>query len=231
MQRGAPAPLPHCGSFGGLAAAGRGTNEGRRRPSLIAAIQSPSRTSKPTDQRGAPAPLPHCGRHPGDPIAAWCAPTRGAGAPPSLRPLSPPGGGRGRAPTRGAGAPPSLRRELHGVVFHGGIPTRGAGAPPSLRPPLPSTRPELIVFQRGAPAPLPHCGFMPGVLSGFAGMATRGAGAPPSLRPDYSNATPGEEVATRGAGAPPSLRQIVDEGGERVGLSNEGRRRPSLIAA
>ena len=61
-QRGAPAPLPHCGDASVWEAEGS------------------------LGQRGAPAPLHHCGKS-GEPyLLRIPVPTRGAGAPPSLRP-------------------------------------------------------------------------------------------------------------------------------------------------
>ena len=206
-QRGAPAPLPHCGlsvAFGFLTARkstrgagappslrrvfvpvgrrGGGHNEGRRRPSLIAALSrcrlaisggvqrgapAPLPHCGPSEgcfrglgrlQRGAPAPLPHCGKCPKRTGYAPGGSTRGAGAPPSLRPC------RARCrvrrcgrPTRGAGAPPSLRPLSLSVSKSASASTRGAGAPPSLR------------RRRGA-------------AIGLGSGTTRGAGAPPSLR-------------------------------------------------
>ena len=60
-------------------------NEGRRRPSLIAALNPEATAYWIVSQRGAPAPLPHCGLPSAFLIHEWDRPTRGAGAPPSLR--------------------------------------------------------------------------------------------------------------------------------------------------
>ena len=157
-------------------------NEGRRRPSLIAAATGAALSLRTAGQRGAPAPLPHCGFDGAEAMAAELDATRGAGAPPSLRHLS---------------------RRQRSRRSHT---TRGAGAPPSLRPP-PSPHSSTGAPQRGAPAPLPHCGR----LCRF-WLARR-------PRP------------TRGAGAPPSLRRFAGRVAPRPTGFNEGRRRPSLIAA
>ena len=66
-----------------------GANEGRRRPSLIAAGSSRLIQTPPDAQRGAPAPLPHCGDEALKVLADLLDATRGAGAPPSLRHFRP----------------------------------------------------------------------------------------------------------------------------------------------
>ena len=282
-QRGAPAPLPHCGpSTTGRTTPNGGTNEGRRRPSLIAAnkhARRPPFCSPPTRGAGAPPSLRHIPpqsaspRHPANEgrrrpsliaaracwgyyspaaspnegrrrpslIAArlreWMmmVPSRQRGAPaplphcgmyPRLVEI------RRVLPTRGAGAPPSLRRRVHGAGRQDGPqPTRGAGAPPSLR------RRDIIHshrrsgHQRGAPAPLPHCGPAPSLFPSVDPFPTRGAGAPPSLRPCSVGGYGGGGSANEGRRRPSLIAGNFQVGGTGGGGSNEGRRRPSLIAA
>ncbi len=212
-QRGAPAPLPHCGGRFRKVSSDVNSirpNEGRRRPSLIAARPLPDSQERARKQRGAPAPLPHCGRAPRRPRLAVIA-TRGAGAPPSLR--------RGlrrlvrvqtTAATRGAGAPPSLRREAAVALIGPGSRSNNEGR----------RRPSLIAAPDGgmlsaSPVEGNEGRRRPSLIAARAALGscgrwwpTRGAGAPPSLRPIprppgcLRRATP-----TRGAGAPPSLRQ------------------------
>ena len=133
IQRGAPAPLPHCGS-----------------PEVHQAITDAS-------QRGAPAPLPHCGVSRGSGEVKDTGATRGAGAPPSLRRGNrrrlgnPPAPNEGRRrPSliaanpwmiKGVGIEPNEGRRRPSLIaafdapagLRAGSPTRGAGAPPSLR--------------------------------------------------------------------------------------------------
>ena len=181
------------------------SNEGRRRPSLIAAMSQWRYSSMASVQRGAPAPLPHCGT--------------------------------ARKPIR------------HSIPFQ-----RGAPAPLPHCGSVDDPATPDHSWQRGAPAPLPHCGntrFVSGstmktnegrrrpsliaacnrARSLAWSSSTRGAGAPPSLRLGLVDGDSRPLFATRGAGAPPSLRRTC-----RLCLltrrnSNEGRRRPSLIAA
>ena len=229
-QRGANSPLPHCGRsvvsssamwsgttrgefappslrrvLQGRRGHSRRCNEGRIRPSLIAALSA----APPP-----PNPPPNEGRIRPSLIAAWTEycyqakprTTRGEFAPPSLRRLF--NGLRFpvRRPTRGEFAPPSLRRAPRRRVWGCPPPTRGEFAPPSLRPGLPV--PDGLPFQqRGANSPLPHCGR--------------------NIKPDTAWMT----ASTRGEFAPPSLRRLFIYGiGTRWG-NNEGRIRPSLIAA
>ena len=134
------------------------SNEGRRRPSLIAARRLRNGFLLLRKQRGAPAPLPHCGED--DKMAVVEAVVQ-----------------------RGAPAP----------LPHCGFSARAFNTG--------------RLSQRGAPAPLPHCGQFPGRQAFY-------------YRP-----------ATRGAGAPPSLRRMNMPGHRMLNFCNEGRRRPSLIAA
>ena len=183
------------------------------------------------EQRGAPAPLPHCGLPCVYVVEGMRCPTRGAGAPPSLRHKCVTSHLTRLLPTRGAGAPPSLRLPV------------AVGAPPILPDNEGRRRPSLIaaglpvgdvlsdLLQRGAPAPLPHCGLRS--VSGVAKTGSqRGAPAPLPHCGDFTgNPDVAERVATRGAGAPPSLRRVVVPSVPSRGRYNEGRRRPSLIAA
>ena len=182
LQRGAPAPLPHCGRLPvggrvvhGFATRGAGAppslrcprsrpgggrnrlNEGRRRPSLIAVYFR--WVSRPTNgaQRGAPAPLPHCG---------WLQA----------------GGAVAVGVQRGAPAPlPHCGTFADGMVYIG-CTQRGAPAPLPHCGRLAGAGRVMVVVQRGAPAPLPHCGRPSAGFSVGGRRTTRGAGAPPSLR-------------------------------------------------
>ena len=158
-------------------------------------------------QRGANSPLPHCGRR-------------------LRRRLL-----RRRVTTRGEFAPPSLRR----------IQSHREGHPYSnnegrIRPSLiaaSSSGPYSITddAQRGANSPLPHCGQAAAELKAAANEPTRGEFAPPSLRPHLPKPFRPKLLATRGEFAPPSLRPIFRTMGDRGSSPNEGRIRPSLIAA
>ena len=182
-QRGAPAPLPHCGVF-------------MRNCFMCGGLQ-----------RGAPAPLPHCGYDTAALADAKSRATRGAGAPPSLR------------------HHPCLRFIMSTTIQRGApapLPHCGLLAPPS----------DVIGgLQRGAPAPLPHCGNRSAkTFPGFSPQ--RGAPAPlphcGRLRFHYLVInTRGNEGRRR-----PSLIAACRSGSRRARSSrNEGRRRPSLIAA
>ena len=84
-QRGAPAPLPHCGGLAGGHPCPRLVQRGAPAP-LPHCGRPPSAYRDCRDaQRGAPAPLPHCGASPRRVSTRTDCPTRGAGAPPSLR--------------------------------------------------------------------------------------------------------------------------------------------------
>ena len=180
------------------------SNEGRRRPSLIAAT-------------------------------CFCAcqacsfPTRGAGAPPSLRqvvqqPVLPP-----PVATRGAGAPPSLRQTAQNGPPPTGAATRGAGAPPSLRQHLRPLKPACYL-QRGAPAPLPHCGRLTNIIVkpvyGNEGRRRPSliAAFPRHLGADSEGTNEGRRRPSLIAAASPAPTKWINP-------TNEGRRRPSLIAA
>ena len=206
-QRGAPAPLPHCGDYpegdapgmvgptrgagappslrlgsAGCAGALRFYNEGRRRPSLIAALDWEVYEREAQRQRGAPAPLPHCGKVK---VRVWAV----------------------KSMQRGAPAP---------------LPHCGWW--------LPSVAPNQR-DQRGAPAPLPHCGAGSGSNRAADLEATRGAGAPPSLR-QPAVAEGGLGGHQRGAPAPlPHCGTSPTPYSTYAARNNEGRRRPSLIAA
>ena len=183
-QRGAPAPLPHCGDFAGARAFFGGVQRGAPAPLPHCGVRHISITASSECQRGAPAPLPHCGVCRVTVVPTICRPTRGAGAPPSLRPAMP-------------------SNDASGFV----CPTRGAGAPPSLRPAGTMAAAVAEYEQRGAPAPLPHCG----------------TGQPSGWRVIRSQ---------RGAPAPlPHCGMAWWAGNRAYFICNEGRRRPSLIAA
>ena len=160
-QRGANSPLPHCGEAGAhcpgegwppnegrirpsliaarwgwplMAQTGR-TNEGRIRPSLIAAERRRGWWRFARRQRGANSPLPHCGRRVKyDRVIAACA--NEGRIRPSLIAARQCRAGRlptGR-PTRGEFAPPSLRPPAGWrTMNYDRVPTRGEFAPPSLR--------------------------------------------------------------------------------------------------
>ena len=88
------------------------------------------------------------------------------------------------------------------------FPTRGEFAPPSLRHGGAATFPRPA-SQRGANSPLPHCG-MAAKPDFPATMApTRGEFAPPSLRQRDRGPAEGRCNPTRGEFAPPSLRHIL----------------------
>ena len=132
-------------------------NEGRRRPSLIAAPVPQLRAAAREGQRGAPAPLPHCGGFRfGE--GAYGGAQRGAPAPLPHCGSWLIGGGISQKKQRGAPAP----------LPHCGVDM--------------SAQFEVRHAQRGAPAPLPHCGFPSTGVAQKCAPSTRGAGAPPSLR-------------------------------------------------
>ena len=133
-------------------------------------------------QRGAPAPLPHCGHGLLQNNTGNTATTRGAGAPPSLRPIPPVEPVGDWVATRGAGAPPSLRRVSGGDLAGRATDNEGRRRPSLIAARVPCLKMRVRDCQRGAPAPLPHCG--PALIGNRPGVkrATRGAGAPPSLR-------------------------------------------------
>ena len=157
-------------------------NEGRRRPSLIAAEFRIRRTFALWNNEGRRRPSL---------IAAFDAPrglARGRG-----------NEGRRRPSLIAAGRPARLLR------WRGG--------------------------QRGAPAPLPHCGGDSGAAAAYRAPTTRGAGAPPSLR--LSNHFAFSFVVGFNEGRRrPSLIAATSQC-LSIGTTscNEGRRRPSLIAA
>ena len=159
-------------------------NEGRIRPSLIAATELQWLQSSRCSQRGANSPLPHC-RH-------------------LARSLGEPVGGANEGRIR-----PSLiaagqaGRGCRGVY----APTRGEFAPPSLPHLGYRERNERCADQRGANSPLPHC------------------------RERRTWKRTGEVMPTRGEFAPPSLPRSHPLVGGDPQPANEGRIRPSLIAA
>ena len=254
-QRGAPAPLPHCGADGlGLAA-------------MRAA------------QRGAPAPLPHCGPTENAKYVSVGVATRGAGAPPSLRRLRPGAGGRLDRPNEGRRRPSLIAAVALFVLRHRLHPNEGRRRPSLIAASGRTSIWPVAAIQRGAPAPLPHCGEQTPHNFGKRGRQ-RGAPAPlphcgakgdsrrryaspnegrrrPSLiaalvvagRPAFRRPQRGAPaplphcgmplgrvtnagfIATRGAGAPPSLRLLSPLLRSENTADNEGRRRPSLIAA
>ena len=156
--------------------------------------------------------------------------------------------------TRGEFAPPSLRQKAQ---FR--IPSwwgqRGANSPLPHCGMTGENENELERVQRGANSPLPHCGgiervggpdgwgttrgeFAPPSLRRLGGFlyierrpATRGEFAPPSLRPEEGLVPTLADGATRGEFAPPSLRPELRSVYPTTRKSNEGRIRPSLIAA
>ena len=158
-QRGANSPLPHCGRLVGRSslpgwAATRGefappslrleggdlepcrerSNEGRIRPSLIAAIIRSRSPWIGWVQRGANSPLPHCGSRTAERGVRRSIATRGEFAPPSLRPL----------------------RELAACC---GAPNNEGRIRPSLIAAIALGASQVITrLQRGANSPLPHCG-------------------------------------------------------------------------
>ena len=205
-------------------------------------------------QRGAPAPLPHCGLVQAAQVAPVSHPTRGAGAPPSLRHavlrLSEPS----RCTTRGAGAPPSLRQPVRSGIRTRPRPNEGRRRPSLIAARRPTPCYSAGACQRGAPAPLPHCG-LSSVSWKVEPPPQRGAPAPlphcgPPKRPP-----PAASGLQRGAPAPlphcgrsrtrPATWPPLQRGapaplphcgrfphpGTRKCIPNEGRRRPSLIAA
>ena len=209
-------------------------NEGRIRPSLIAAGYSYLR-------RGSPD-----------------FPTRGEFAPPSLRRIRFCGGRRRRCCQRGANSPlPHCGTEQERQAERDRLANEGRIRPSliaALPPPLPLHR---HLAQRGANSPLPHCGLEEEQARAEGGAEpTRGEFAPPSLRRgrDYrGGACPGDQRGansplphcgvndwacpravmspTRGEFAPPSLRRAVWRRRASAEPTNEGRIRPSLIAA
>ena len=255
-QRGANSPLPHCGRQAAARAGaplpnegrirpsliaariacavhrGPAPNEGRIRPSLIAALPPPVPRPRQENQRGANSPLPHCGTTIQTTQTQDTAPNEGR-----IRPSLIAASVSQRIDyminrQRGANSPLPHCGRMVAVVLLGGSPsTRGEFAPPSLRLRSPPwvlhaessnegrIRPSLIAAglaevragrrssQRGANSPLPHCG------------------------PLLVSQTAPRSSPTRGEFAPPSLRQPVRTGFRQMLPPNEGRIRPSLIAA
>ena len=255
LQRGAPAPLPHCGyplpEYDSLESTQRGAPAPL--PHCGTGEHGPARHNR--NQRGAPAPLPHCGLAEYSSREDLLASTRGAGAPPSLRRIpkfgtfEEPGRNEGRrrpsliaayrspsviaaAPEqRGAPAPlphcggPSGRNKGWQVQT-----TRGAGAPPSLRRDLRALPGLNLDFQRGAPAPLPHCGTHT-PISRSTVWSQRGAPAPlPHCGPHYFKRIPHWHY-NEGRRRPSLIAAVGPSAPPCAGPFNEGRRRPSLIAA
>ena len=254
MQRGANSPLPHCGHHTGKneakgpaatrgefappslrrgpADGGRGrlpgnegrirpsliaaadpiafrysirTNEGRIRPSLIAAAASPPAGYRRLRQRGANSPLPHCGGWEARQRSRSAASTRGEFAPPSLRREGGDASPYLDGPTRGEFAPPSLRQSSAAVMARRNAPNEGR------------IRPSLIAAVLRVRYCLRCCGnegrIRPSLIAALKPVGTttrtittRGEFAPPSLR--HLNRVAGHHhlVTTRGEFAPPSLR-------------------------
>ena len=85
LQRGAPAPLPHCGTLDWTTIGVSADQRGAPAPLPHCGGNIPGWLADAWDQRGAPAPLPHCGEAAASDIHIVSGTTRGAGAPPSLR--------------------------------------------------------------------------------------------------------------------------------------------------
>ena len=184
-----------------------GRNEGRLRPSLIAASLPPPPPVIWGKQRGAASPLPHCGPATTLTFAPGERATRGGFAPPSLRPS--PGHPRLPVPRINEGRlRPSLIAAGRGRAYHRGrLGQRGAASPlphcgSDALDELPSLR-----MQRGAASPLPHCGGADGVGGQFGAGYNEGRLRPSLIAAYFRRA---------GCAAYPA---------------NEGRLRPSLIAA
>ena len=206
-QRGAPAPLPHCG------------------------ISLEIHSCLCSEQRGAPAPLPHCGSDFLAVVLLVCLATRGAGAPPSLRLCVWYWSVRPRVSNEGRRRP-SLIAALPGCpAYQSASPQRGAPAPLPHCGLAAQAAGGNSTMQRGAPAPLPHCG--PHILAVPPLLHhQRGAPAPlPHCGNAWACASVIVQASTRGAGAPPSLRHYQAAQDDPADPPNEGRRRPSLIAA
>ena len=157
-------------------------NEGRIRPSLIAARRRRRRGNGRRRNEGRIRPsLIAAGRK----AAAECRPgiQRGANSP-----LPHCGRSWAAACIRAGGNEGRIRPSLIAACWSAGGGGGGSG-------------------QRGANSPLPHCGRI---------------SVPAALR---------DAVATRGEFAPPSLRRYLREDDEGQAPVNEGRIRPSLIAA
>ena len=205
-------------------------NEGRRRPSLIAARYPPPPQERHRLQRGAPAPLPHCGRYNGDePLTIYANEGRrrpsliAAGLASSAFVLARRNEGRRR---------PSLIAAKIAM----GLPSPWTSNEGRRRPSLIAAAVGNTDFggqcgQRGAPAPLPHCGATGVYATRISSLSTRGAGAPPSLR--LCGNIRRHRPATRNEGRrrPSLIAARTERRGGRGRATNEGRRRPSLIAA
>ena len=209
---------------------GCGNNEGRIRPSLIAA-------GRPTSCRSAPAS--NEGRIRPSLIAAdmgWSGISRSSVQRGANSPLPHCGSG----PATGQRSPSTNEGRIRPSLIAASFPDRGAGAdsstrgefaPPSLRPGSPLSYRPAGTGQRGANSPLPHCGRSPSGSTGIGFRTTRGEFAPPSLRPPGRFGSSVRPVCNEGR-IRPSLIAAHFLPPVRVKLApNEGRIRPSLIAA
>ena len=137
---------------------GRAANEGRIRPSLIAACPLGWSMFSAATQRGANSPLPHCGMFYAGLSLNEVEDNEGRIRPSLIAALRQPISETGFSGQRGANSP---------------LPHCGALAVAGF---------TSTIGQRGANSPLPHCGNPDGATPNVPCGSTRGEFAPPSLR-------------------------------------------------
>ena len=225
-----PSLRPTGGRYGGRPV---DANEGRIRPSLIAATRAgrvPITQGIPTRGEFAPPSLRHFGggnRGSGQPVQ------RGANSPLPHCGVAKAGRAQGHAwPTRGEFAPPSLRHD-NGQWLDGTLVTNEGRIRPSLIAAFVAFGGHAVSDrQRGANSPLPHCGTSSTTKTTQETPPTRGEFAPPSLRHRSAVLLGSALYRQRGANSPLPHCGIGRHAQLKPGDdANEGRIRPSLIAA
>ena len=182
-------------------------NEGRIRPSFIAASFCQSNARACPAQRGSNSTLLHCGtRETAGPAASRSRPTRVEFDPPSLRQGSAGCKSKGVLTTRVEFDPPSLRHVRHRLLRRDDGRNEGRIRPSFIAATRQGSR-ETQCWQRGSNSTLLHCG----------GVGLRGDHT--SLHQRGSNST------LLHCGSTTIVRY------RRPSLCNEGRIRPSFIAA